>query len=309
MAAPPLVVVFDPLPVFDYRAERAIIEAAGARLHVPTSGADEAIADADVVVVTGRRRFTADNVAALTRCVGVQTSSTGADYVHPSLGERGIPLRTAAGYCTEEVSDHAIALLLAAWRRIPMLDAVGRTPGWEGSRTWTRPLRRLRGHTVGIVGMGRIGRALAAKAGGLGLVVVGHDPFVDAAPVPLLGLDDLLGTADAIVLCAPATDGSRHLLDARRLALTRPGVIVVNVSRGALVDEAALLDALDRGHVAVAALDVRATEPAAEGDSLAGRADTILTPHTAGSSAEAEAQLHETTAYGALDLLREAGRL
>ncbi|MEV0719100.1 NAD(P)-dependent oxidoreductase [Asanoa sp. NPDC050611] len=305
----PWVVVYDPLPHFTYLEERALLAAGGAELFVPASEADAraAIVGADVVVVTGRRPFTAGAVASLTRCVGVQTSSTGADYVDPSLHERGIPLRTAAGYCTEEVSDHAIALLLAAWRRIPMLDRAG----WTGSDAVTAPVRRLRGRVVGIVGMGRIGRLVAAKARGIGLEPVGHDPFLRAAqvaPTPLLELDELLATADVVVLCAPATPGTRHLIDARRLALTRPGVILVNVSRGALVDEAALLAALDSGRVAVAALDVREVEPPRPGDPLAGRPDTILTPHAAATSVESVAELHEVTARGALDLLRAAGR-
>ncbi|GIF66811.1 hypothetical protein Ais01nite_48460 [Asanoa ishikariensis] len=309
MVEPPVVTVFDPLPHFTYREERAILEAGGARLVVPAdeSEARAAIADADVVVVTGRRRFTAVDVAALTRCVGVQTSSVGADYVDPSLHDRGIPLRTAAGYCTEEVSDHAIALLLAAWRRIPMLDRAG----WTGSAALTAPLRRLRGRTVGVVGLGRIGRAVVAKARGLGLDPLGHDPFLTAAevaPTPLLELDALIAAADAVVLCAPATSASQHLLDARRLALARPGLVLVNVARGALVDEAALVAALDSGQVAVAALDVRATEPPPDDDPLAGRPDTILTPHAAASSVEAVSELHEWTARGALDLLRAAGR-
>jgi D-3-phosphoglycerate dehydrogenase len=314
MAEPPVIAVFDPLPHFTYREERAILEAEGARLVVPASEpeARAMIADADVVVVTGLRRFTAAEVGTLTRCVGVQTSSVGADYVDRSLRDRGIPLRTAAGYCTEEVSDHAIALLLAAWRRIPMLDRAGRRAGWTGAAALTAPLRRLRGRTVGIVGMGRIGRMVAAKARGLGLEPVGHDPFLPAdvvAPTPLLDLDALLAGADVVVLCAPATARSRHLLDARRLALTRPGVILVNVARGALVDEAALADALDRGQVAVAALDVRETEPAPADDALGGRPDVILTPHAAASSVEAVEELHDWTARGALELLRAAGRL
>jgi D-3-phosphoglycerate dehydrogenase len=311
---PANVVVFDPLPSFDYREEREIVEGAGARLVVPATAeaADEAIADADVVVVTGIRKFGAARIASLTRCVGVQTSSVGADYVHPDLQARGIPLRTAAGYCTEEVSDHAIALLLAAWRRIPMLDDVGRAPGWPGSRRHTAPLRRLRGRTLGIVGLGRIGRAVARKAAGLGLDPVGYDPYVDAsttAPTPLLTFPELLALADALVLCAPATDDSRHLLDDHHLALVKPGAVLVNVARGALVDEAALVRALDSGRIAVAALDVREAEPVAGDDPLAGRTDTILTPHAAASSAEAAAELHERTAHGALELLRDAGRL
>ncbi|MEV4532494.1 NAD(P)-dependent oxidoreductase [Asanoa sp. NPDC049518] len=313
MVEPPVVAVFDPLPHFSYREEREILEGGGVRLVVPATDAEAtaAIADADVVVVTGRRRFTAVEVAALTRCVGVQTSSVGADYVDPSLHDRGIPLRTAAGYCTDEVSDHAIALLLAAWRRIPMLDRAGRRAGWTGSSALTAPLRRLRGRTVGVVGLGRIGRAVVAKARGLGLEPIGHDPFLtgaEVAPMPLVALDALVAAADAVVLCAPATSASRHLIDARRLALARPGVVLVNVARGALVDEAALVAALDSGQVAVAALDVRATEPPPDDDPLAGRADTILTPHAAASSVEAVAELHEWTARGALDLLREAGR-
>jgi D-3-phosphoglycerate dehydrogenase / 2-oxoglutarate reductase len=211
--------------------------------------ADAAMVGADVVIVTGVRKFGVADIAALTRCVGVQTSSTGADAVHPDLEAREIPLRTAAGYCTEEVSDHAIALLLAAWRRVQLLDTVGRTARWVGTRTYTAPLRRLRGHTVGIVGRGRIGRAVAGKARGLGFEAIGYDPYVDvvAAAVPLFSLAALLGDSDAVVLCARATSETRHLINDRRLAQMKPGVVLVNVSRGALVDEAALVRALESG--------------------------------------------------------------
>jgi D-3-phosphoglycerate dehydrogenase len=171
----------------------------------------------------------------------------------------------------------------------------------------------LRGKTLGIVGAGRIGRGVARRARGFGLRTIAADPFVEPGTDPeleILPLPEVLAQADALVLCAALTSESRHLIDRAALALVRPGMVLVNVARGGLVDESALAAALAEGRVGAAALDVRDPEPPRPAsDPLAGFDNVILTPHMAATSQEAVEDLHRMAAEISLELLRAGGRL
>jgi len=265
------------------------------------------------IVLRGGRRLDSRLIARMRRCVGLVTYSVGLDGVDlEAAGRAGIPVRNVPGYCTDEVSDHAILLILAALRRLPhWLDTTG-SGGWLQAEDQLT-VRRVRGLTVGIVGAGRIGRSVARKAGAFGMVPIFHDPFVvePADDLPLVGRDELLARADVIVLCASGTSGSLFRLGADDFAsLKSPPPVVVNVARGAMIDERALADALRAGTVWSAALDVRNVEPPDPGDDpLAGAPNLILTPHVAASSAAAIADLRVGVAEAAIELLAEAGRL
>jgi phosphoglycerate dehydrogenase-like enzyme len=158
-------------------------------------------------------------------------------------------------------------------------------------------VRRLSALRLGVVGLGRIGRTVARKAAALGFDVVGYDAVPPARPcVPLLGLDQLLRTSDVVTLHLPLTADSRHLIDASRLALMRPSAVLVNTSRGGIVDQAALAEAIAGGRLAGAALDVLEREPPEAADPLLACEQVIITPHVAFYSEESLAELNRKAA-------------
>ncbi len=314
----PRVVIHDPIPGgWSWASETEILAQRGVDLVVPTDGAaaTEAIRTADAVIVTGMDRLDARRVASLERCIGILCYSIGMDKVDgAAAAARNIPVRNVPDYCTDEVSDHALALLLAAQRRLLPLATATAAGGWPaGDRAITGSIRRMRGQTLGVIGAGRIGRLVARKARAFGFRTIAHDPFIAASGDPELALverDLLLATSDAIVLCAAYTPGTPPLISAQTLDLVRPGLILVNVARGGLIDEFALADALLDGRVAVAALDVRVTEPTDRADDpLAGLRNVILTPHVAATSRDATDDLHRLAAESILELLEAGGRI
>jgi D-3-phosphoglycerate dehydrogenase len=318
MTTRPRVVVLDPIRGldWDYGIEERLLEAAGADLVLPPddAAADEAIRDADVVVVTGIRRLDSERIASLRRAVGILCYSIGMDKVDAAAAaSAGIAVRNVPGYCTDEVADHAMTLLLAAWRRLPQLAARAAIGDWAvHDDPDHRAIRRLRGSTLGVLGAGRIGRSVAARARAFGMATIAADPYVTAAgpDLAVLPLASVLERADALVLCALLTDETRGIIGRDALARVRPGLVLVNVARGGLVDEAALGDAMRDGRVAAAALDVRDPEPPVSGrDLLAGLPGVLVTPHIAASSQEAVVDLHEMAAAISLDMLGAAGRL
>jgi len=270
---------------------------------------------ADLPIVLGRQAMSSDMVPKLEHAVGILCYSIGMDKVPPEAAAAGLEVRNIPDYCVDEVSDHALALLLAAERGIVPLARGMAEGGWAASRAAfdTRSIRRLSGRLLAVVGAGRVGRKVAAKARGFGYRTVAIDPFLPEDPepdFPLRTWDEVLPEVDVIVLCAAMTEESRHLISADLLHKVRPGVTLVNVARGGLVDEAALAAALQDGRVRVAALDVRATEPPDPGnDPLTGLANVIATPHQAATSVEAVADLHRKAAETAVAMLKGAGRL
>jgi D-3-phosphoglycerate dehydrogenase len=311
------VAVFDPPPGdWSFAPEAAALAHRGVDLVVPATEADaeEAIRDADVVIVTGVRRLDAARVAGLRNAVGILCYSIGTDKVDgPAAQAAGIPVRNVPDYCTEEVSDHALALLLAAQRRLLPV-AVATRGSWRlEDRSILGPIRRLRGQTLGVLGAGRIGRLVAGKARAFGFRTIAHDPVVADAGDPdleLVDLESLLERADALVLCAALTPASRHVIGRSALARVRAGLILVNVARGGLVDEVALAEALRDGRVGYAALDVRDPEPPDPGsDPLAGLPNVLQTPHVAATSRDAVDDLHRLAARHVLEMLETAGRI
>jgi D-3-phosphoglycerate dehydrogenase len=313
----PRVVVFDPIPGgWSFDVEAGVLGGRGVDLVVPAdeSAANEAIATADAVIVTGVRRLDAGRIGTLERCAGILCYSIGMDKVDgPAALGAGIPVRNVPDYCTDEVSDHAMTLLLAAQRRLlPIANATAEGEWPLRDRSELTAIRRLRGQTLGIAGAGRTGKLVARKARGFGFRTIAYDPFLTDSGDPdleLVSFDELLQRADAMVICAALTPGAPPLLSRDALAEVRPGLILVNVARGGHVDENALAAALQDGRVAVAALDVRATEPPAEPDPLAGLPNVIQTPHVAASSREAADDLHRLAAEYVLGLLEDAGRI
>ncbi len=314
----PTVVVYDPVPDgWSWALATSLLGERDVDLVVPggTLATVEMLRTADAVIVTGARRLEADRLVSLERCVGILCYSIGTDKVDGAgAAAAGIPIRNVPDYCTDEVSDHALALLLAAQRRLlPLANATAAGEWPAGDRSILGSVRRLRGQTLGIAGAGRVGRLVARKARAFGFRTIAHDPYLGSSDDPDLQLverEELFRTSDAIVVCAAYTPGAPPIVSRDALALVKPGLVLVNVSRGGHVDEPALAEALRDGRVAVAALDVRATEPPdPAADPLAGLPNVILTPHVAATSLESTDDLHRLGAGYVLDLLETGGRI
>ena len=216
--------------------------------------------------------------------------------------ERGVLVTNVPDYCVEEVSDHAVALVLAWTRGLVAADREVRAGRWDPAGA--RP-RRLSTLTCGVVGFGRIGRATAGKLSALGARVVVSDPHppADTGGVPFFGLDELLARSNVVVLHAPLTDGTRHLIGPRELALMPSGALLVNVSRGGLVDTAAVVASLQAGHLGGAGLDVLEEEPSVPAELLA-HPCVVITPHIAFSSDASVAELRRSAAQEVVRVLR-----
>lgn len=215
---------------------------------------------------------------------------------------RGIPVTNVPDYCFEEVSDHAAALVLGWARGVVAFDRRVRAGEWQPAAA---RLRRMAHLTVGIVGYGRIGRAAARKfqAFGCRVMVSTRTPPAAQDGLSFVPLDTLTAACDVVVLNLPLTTETRHLFDARRIASMKPGALLVNVSRGAVVDTQALIDALDRGHLSGAGLDVLEDEPAVA-PALLRHDGVVVTPHVAFSSDASLVELRERCVEEAVRALR-----
>ncbi len=254
---------------------------------------------ADGLLVT-YARVTGDLIRQLVKCRIIARFGIGVDNVDVAAAtERGIVVTNVPDYCVDEVSDHALALMLALVRKVCQANALVQSGTWDLQPL--TPIPRLRGKTLGLIGFGKIPRALAPKAQALGLHVLAFDPYVPAEAmaehgVEKVDLEALLRRSDIISVHAPLTPQTHHMLDRERLRLVKPGVVIVNTARGPLIDEAALVEALDEGRVAAAALDVLESEPPPEGHSLLGRENVIITPHMAFYSEESLVELQTKAA-------------
>ncbi len=262
-----------------------------------SASADDILAvarEADAVLVT-YAKLPGELLRQLTRCKAIGRFGLGVDNIDlPAAKELGIAVNYVPDYCLREVSDHAMALLLALARKVPLSNKLVQSGRWEVPPIV--PLRRLEGQVLGLVGFGNIPRALAPKAKAFGLKVLGHDPFVSKGTLATAGVegvsfDDLLARSDFISVHAPLLPQTRGLMNAAAFAKMKTGAYLINTARGPLVDEPALIAALDSGHLGGAALDVVAAEPLAKDSPLIGRDNVILTPHTGFYSVEALEEL------------------
>ena len=244
------------------------------------------------LVVRSQTKVTADILNAGTKLRVVGRAGVGVDNVDVETAtRRGIIVLNAPGGNTVSTAEHAFSLLLSAARKIPQADANVRSKNWdkknfEGVELYNK--------TLGIIGMGRIGSELSRRAIAFGMRVMAYDPYLSATrarglQVELVDeLDDLLTSADFISLHTPLTQETTHILDGARLGKTKRGVRIINCARGGLIDETALLKALQDGHVAGAALDVFEIEPLPADSPLRGAQNLVLTPHLGASTAEAQ---------------------
>ena len=292
-----LIAVTDsPFPSLD--PARAALQRVDPELRMAKSASAEDILavarEADAVLVT-YAKLPGELLDELRRCKVIGRFGLGVDNIDlPAAARLGITVTYVPDYCLREVSDHAMALILALARKIAFANRLVQSGRWEVPPLV--PMRRLEGQVLGLVGFGHIPRALAPKAKAFGLTVITHDPYLPpevarAHGVEATSLEDLLAHADFVSVHAPLTPATRGLVGAAAFARMKRGAFLINTARGPLVDEAALVAALDSGQLGGAALDVLAVEPPAKDSPLIGRDNVILTPHAAYYSLEALEEL------------------
>jgi D-3-phosphoglycerate dehydrogenase len=194
----------------------------------------------------------------------------------------GVRVANTPGMNAASVAELAIGLMFALARRITEHNRVVHQGGWKRTVGF-----ELAGRRIGVLGLGAIGRCVADRAAGVGMTVVGHDPLATLAGVPLVSFDELVETSDVISIHAPLTDATARLFDTDAIARMRPGSLLINTSRGGIVDEPALAAALSRGHLAGAAVDCFETEPPGAANPLLGIDNLIALPHCGAATVEA----------------------
>ena len=245
-------------------------------------------------------KMTARVIESLDRCKIIARYGIGVDNVDLAAATRAkIVVTNVPDYCIDEVSDHALALLLALERQIASADHAVKGGAWDVVAHGA--IRRLRGQTLGLVGFGKIAMAVAAKARAFGLRIIAHDPYLDAKAIAVRGaepvdFDRLLAESDAISIHVPLSPETRNLIGARELARMKPSAFLINTSRGGIVDEQALAEALKAGRLAGAALDVLLVEPPPPDHPLRNLPNVVLTPHLAFYSRESVIELQTKAA-------------
>ncbi len=283
----------------DYRYEKEHLPSLGVDLVFRLAQTEDSIitacVDADFVLLEhAATPVTSRVIQGLARCRAIVKYSVGVENVDLSEATRqGIVVCNAPDYCTEDVSDHAVALLLAGARRIVAMDRHIRGGGWSDFPQ-ASGIRRVRSMTLGLVGLGRIGRATARKMSSFGLRILVADPFLPPGSVPAgmerVTLETLLQQSDLISIHVPLSPQTHGMIGEAQLRLMKSSAILVNTSRGPVIDESALVRALREGRLSGAALDVFAVEPLPAGSPLRELDNVTLTPHHGAGSIEARAE-------------------
>jgi phosphoglycerate dehydrogenase-like enzyme len=263
--------------------------------------------DADVLLVFHDIQISARVMGGFRQLKGIVRCGVGVDNVDlEAAGQAGSVVCNVPDYGTEDVADHALMMLLAIARRLKKLDDSIRAGGWDATLIYGAP--RMRGRTMGILGAGRIGSAMALRCKALGLRVVIYDPYQPPGYEKALGvercfeLEAFLRQSEFLSIHTPLTPETRHILDAKSLALLPQGAYVVNTARGPCIDVPALIDAIDAGQVSAAALDVLEREPL-DDDRVRNHPQVLLSPHAAFYSIEAFIEMRTKAGEEAVRLL------
>jgi len=265
------------------------------------------LAGADALVVRSATKVTSGLIAAADSLRVIARAGTGVDNVDvPAASVRGIVVMNAPGANSISVAELAMGLMLALARHLPAADAAMKQGKWEKKKFLGE---ELRDKTLGLMGLGRIGREVARRASGFQMRVVAHDPFISeqvagGMGIELVSMDDLLARADYISLHLPSTPQTKQLLNASRLQKMKKGVRIINTARGDLIDETALADAIESGHVGGAGLDVFTKEPTVD-HRLQMLPQVIATPHIAASTREGQELVGVETAAALRDFLKD----
>jgi D-3-phosphoglycerate dehydrogenase / 2-oxoglutarate reductase len=290
--------------------ERRVLEKAGATVIAAKTGDENElsvlVADVDGIL-TNWRRVSEKVIRNAPRCLVIGRYGIGLDNIDVQFAtQAGIIVTNVPNYCVEEVSEHAMALLLSLARKVTFYDRL--VKGGVYNLQAETPLYRISGKTLGILGFGNIARAFCRKAGGFGVKILVCSPRLKASqiaayPVELVSFPELLRNSDYLSIHVPLTPETHHLFNLEAFRQMKPSAFILNTSRGAVIDERALLTALNDGLLAGAGIDVLATEPPDPSDPLIRHPRTIITPHAAFNSEESVKQLQETAATQLLDVL------
>jgi D-3-phosphoglycerate dehydrogenase len=294
----------------DFRHEQAELDAIGATLRPlnVTTEAEVAAAcrDADALLVT-YAKIGKIALAGMPKLKIVVRTGVGYDSLDvPAATERKVMLANVPDYCISDLAEHTMALLLTWWRRTAELDQQVRTEGWGRP---LRPVYRLEGKTLGILGMGRMGQAVAARARGFGLKLVGYDPYTPPAAfaavgVEPVGLESLLRASDIVTIHSLLSAETRGIICQETLRQMKPTAVIVNTARGGLIVTDDLVRALKEGWIAGAALDVTDPEPLPLDHPIRNLPRVLVTPHAAWYSEEAEPELRRRAARTIVEALR-----
>jgi D-3-phosphoglycerate dehydrogenase len=288
---------------------RELLASIGAEIQLAAEPTPDAIMklakDADGVLVT-YAKITGDMIRQMTKCRVISRFGIGVDNVDiPVATEKGIVVTKVPDYCIDEVSDHAMALLLSAVRKIPMGTEQVHAGTWKMPNFV--PIHRLRGSVLGLAGFGRIPQLVAPKAQAFGMTVIAFDPYLPKEVFAKAGVEQvdfptLLKRSDYISVHSPLTPETKGLFNADAFKQMKKGAYIVNTARGPVIDEAALAAAIDSGHIAGAGLDVMTTEPPVNSP-LIGKRNVIITPHTSFYSDESLVELQTKAAQEVANVL------
>lgn len=296
----------------DYQIERDTLAAIDAELRLIPPGQTAAelatlMPDADAVIVGGAP-ITAAVLDGMPNCKVVARYGVGVDTLDlDAAAARGVICAHVPDFCMEEVGNHALLLMLAAVKKLVVLDRTVRAGTWRPPTL--APMQHLHGQTLGLVACGNIAQAFAKRAHALSMRVIGYDPYLDPARAQAAGIElvptlgDLLAQSDVVSVHTPLNPETRHVINAETLAAMKPSAFLINTSRGPTVDQAALVDALQRGRIAGAGLDVFEEEPLPADSPLLALDNVTLTPHSASYSDEAFRLLSRRVAQSAVHVL------
>jgi D-3-phosphoglycerate dehydrogenase len=303
-----LVVRTDSDHPLDPEDERQIRELKGEVLSIESDQEFLAVAHETVAILTSNFRISETLIKALTRCRVISRYGSGLDNIDVAAAtRRGIPVAYVPVFCVEEVANRALTLLLACACQLPKLEKIMRSSVW-GVRNLPYTAQ-IQGQTLGLIGFGKIGRAMAVRARTLGIHATAFDANVSDASVRSEGvipssLDDILRNSDFVSVHVPLTSETHHLLNRSRLDQMKPSAILINTARGAIVDEAALIDALRENKIAAAGLDVFEREPLDLNSPLLSLDNVVLTPHCASHTALATQKVRRSAVDAVIHSLR-----
>ena len=295
-----------------FEIERGLLEEAGASFELlplaDSTRLPERAREADALLVRSAP-IPGELLVELPRCKVVVRYGVGLDTVDVEAATKhGIVVAHFPDFCQPEVANHAVLLLLACAKKLLPLDRAVRDGRWRPGPL--APMASIHGETLGLVGFGNIAREVATRGRALGCSVIAHDPYIaadafEAAAVERVErLDELLVRSDYVSLHVLLTPETHHLIGAEQLAAMRPNAVLINTSRGPVVDESALIEALDQSRIAAAGLDVFGEEPLPAGSPLTRMDNVVLTPHSASYSDEAFGELKRRAARAAIDVMQ-----
>lgn len=269
------------------------------------------VGDAEVIMVV-YAKISSNIINEAKKLKGIVRYGVGVDNIDiTSATSRGVIVCNVPDYAVETVADFTMALMLAVARRIPLADKAMRMRSWG---VWTSPPKTYRGvdlsnKTLGVIGLGKIGRAVVRRAAGFNMKIIGYDPYIKERDVESLGvklvtLDELLSVSDFITIHSPLTTETKHLIGEKEMKKMKKSAYLINTARGAIIDTVALTKALKEGWIAGAALDVYPKEPPAEDDPILDLENVIVTPHIAWYTEEALLRLEMEAVENAIKITR-----